>query len=183
MKLSDYEKSVKRMAESAVDYDFSNKGYEHAGIVLTHLIKNAITSYKMYSGSLCSEVLDQNNTVTKSIIDAANRGVDIQILLEHPPKTMSDVSGALKKVMEMSESCKNIEVKCASSEFIDALSTRFLSDNLHFSVADSKAFRLEIDSEDFKAACNFNAPHLAKHLEFCFDHYFPDCEKYKLPQR
>ena len=98
---------------------------------------------------------------------------ELKIILERIPDKV-DQSHALKRVLELENNPNfNVYIKIADQGFIDLLKSRFQSGNpYHFTISDSRAFRVEIDAHKYKAICNFNNEKIASKLEQVFDSYF-----------
>ena len=162
----DYKKSVNDFAEKKVDFLFSNKGNDHAAIVVSAMFKNAENYIYMYSGSLNGDV-----TAESEFLSALRKFIDdgktLKVLLERTP-VIENCSEALKIVMEASGS-SNVIIKVIGEEAKKEFKKKELR---HFMIADGMSFRYEIDEEKYKAICNFNDIEMAKKLSDIFQKAF-----------
>lgn len=162
----DYKKSVNDFAEKKVDFLFSNKGNDHAAIVVSAMFKNAENYIYMYSGSLNGDV-----TAEPEFLHALKKFIDdgktLKVLLETTP-VVESCSEALKIVMEASGS-SNVIIKVIEEEVKKEFRKRQIK---HFMIADGMSFRYEIDEEKYKAICNFNDIEMVQKLSNIFQKAF-----------
>ena len=171
--ISDYEKSVNDLANKDASFQFENKGANHARIVVSAILNSSKNIVYMYSGSLSSDVTDDEDFL-KTLDDFLDKEITFKLLLDDIPKE-SEQSEALKKVLDASTNA-HVIVKKISKE-----AKKFLKDTEHFIVADQKAYRYETDAKEYKALCNFNDEELSKQLIELFTRAFDLCEYYIKP--
>jgi len=166
--MQDYEKSIKFLATNSENFEFTNKGAQHASIVLVNMLNQTEEEFLMFSGTFNSEVTDQD-----AFLFALERYLEsskkFKLLLEEKIKKESKAFKLFKKYAKKDGI---IEFKQASQDFLNEVKDIFEDNILHFSVSDGKRYRLETDKENFKAIGNFNDPTLAQSFKSLFeDHY------------
>ncbi len=170
MKIDRYEEVVNRLAADKTDSRFSNKGPDHATIVVNALFRNATSTVRLFTGCL------YENFYTSDIVASAvqkfleNSTVRLSILSENPLSARG---------MEWVQSLAGGDR--VSVFILDK--TKIAKDAKipnHFMVADNQAFRLEIDDAKREAVVNFNEPTLAIALSNLFDTLVERCSS-KLP--
>ncbi len=172
--ISDYEKSVNDLANKDASFQFENRGANHARIVVTAILNSSKNIVYMYSGSLNSDVTEDENFL--STLDGfLDKEITFKLLLDYLPKE-NEQSKALKKVLDASTNA-HVIVKKISKE-----AKKLLKDTGHFIVADQKAYRYETDPSEYKALCNFNDKELSKQLIELFTLSFDLCEYYLQPK-
>lgn len=170
--MEDYKKAVQYMASEQVDTEFGNKGNQHAAIVLSNMLKYSKESFKIFSGSFNKDVTNDQEFIgeLQSFLES---GKTFQLYLEKYPQD-NEIIGALKLVFDaQTKNPEAVQVKEATQTFKDDLSRIFREGKpYHFAIADSKAFRIEIDAKEYKATCNFNDPRTAEKLTNIFNDHF-----------
>ena len=168
--MDDYKNSIEFFAKNSESFEFENKGREHAAIVLQNMLKYSKTEFLIFSGCLDGDVAD-NVEFLFELEKYLESGKTFKLLLESDIN--SNKSEALKLVEKHSADSDNVKIKIASTSFLGEIKSLFEGEILHFSVADSKAFRLETDRKDFKAIGNFNDSIPSEALKGLFDTEFP----------
>lgn len=167
----DYRDAVMYLAEQKDDMLFSNKGAVHAAIVMTAFFTFAEEEVLIFSEKLNKSVANDSEFM-KALSKYIVSGKSLKVLLEKD--IPDDPSPALIKVMEAAkENPTTVELKTLRSEDIPKI-REFFTDNKvhHFAVADQRAFRVEIDPDEFKAIVSFNQPEKAAELHKLFDYLF-----------
>jgi len=168
--IEEYTEAVNYFAEQKDDMLFTNKGKDHAAIVLCAMLKNAEGKVDIFSGSLNRDVADDTRFLDalKEFIDS---GKTLRVLLESDIPT--EPSKALNMVMDAAKKSKLVQYKTLKEEDKEKMSKLFKDGQLHhFAVADRRALRLETDAIDFKALVSFNDPEYAGSLQIMFNEFF-----------
>lgn len=166
-----YEQAVDFYAKNCIDSEFPNKGSEHATIVISRIFEYAEQYVKIFSGKLNSDVAD-NPKFIQSLKRYINSGKKLEVIVEEIPEI--DKSNALKLIIESSKNpMLDVSIKKASNEFLESVRNSFKSKNIyHFIVSDDRAYRVEVDKNNFKARCNFNDTHISSILNNTFSNFF-----------
>jgi len=170
--MDSYRNAVKYLSENLIENEFSNKGPEHAAIVLEHMLKKTENEIRFFSGSFNQNVT-KDTYFMKELDKFLSSDKKFFLFLENIPTT-SNISPALAKVMEYSVKYPDrIIYKKIPEAFINELKSRFQSGNVyHFTVSDSSSYRIEVDKMNYKAVCNFNDSNIALKLKEIFDNHF-----------
>jgi len=170
--MNSYRNAVKLLSENSVKNEFSNKGPEHAAIVLEYMLKETKNEIRFFSGSF-DKTVTTNTSFIKELDKFLSSGRKFYLFLESLPP-IAEQSPALAKVIAYSKkSPNNIIYKIIPDEFVSELKLRFQSGNVyHYAVSDDSSYRIEIDKNNFKAICNFNDSDIALKLKEIFDNHF-----------
>ncbi len=166
MEVDRYAKVVNRLAQTQTDSRFSNRGPIHARIVVTAMFCNAVSTVRLYTGCL-HEPFYTSNAVLESIQKflTTSRTSRFLILSEEAPS-----HSVISRILDL---------KGASRLSIHVLDKHKVPSDMrwpdHFMVADSRAFRLEVDHENREAIVNFNEPTFSIALSNVFDTLVATC--------
>lgn len=163
-----YRDAVEILASTNDTRRFDNKGHQHAAAVLEMMFKYN-NEIRMYSGTLNSDVTDDQNFM-QALSLFLKAGKNLYVFLDNLPNE-EERSNALKKVLSYSEK-GNAIVKIATDSFVNELRGVFGGNVYHFSLGDNKAYRVEIDAENYKATCSYNKPEKVEILKQIFDKNF-----------
>lgn len=162
--LEEFRLDVERLAKNNIDEIFFNKGATHASIVLENIIDNAKKSICIYSGSLNSDVFDENlksvlrNKIEQNIINVRVIVDDFEDI--HKSECFDYLFD--KKIIIPAH--KGLKI---------LLNDLYDKNTSHFCVADRSAYRLETNTNDYKATCNFSdKSKVAAELNFIFNHFW-----------
>lgn len=158
-----YQDSIERLANKKENFVYDNESADHAAIVLSNMLRTTEREFFSFSGKFNGAVSDQENLLYQLHLYVES-GKLFNLLLEELPE-IGERSAALTMLLEHSEKHDNVRVKVASSRFIQYIENIFDGERLHFSTSDSRAYRLETDTEAFQAVCNFNGPSVAEPLK------------------
>lgn len=167
--LSTYENRIHEFAEKLDPFIFSNEGIDHAEIVFSEIYEHAKDSICIFCGNL-SEQLTSRPKLFNSLSSYLDSGKELKLLIESRPEEMSP---ALTKIIDASR--KNSKIQCRVLEDSVGINSHFnFNDNkrVHFTVADKRTFRLEIEPENYKAFCSFNNFEIGERLTQIFNQYF-----------
>jgi len=171
--MNNYKKAVEELAKNSEYMEFDNKGSEHASIVLENMLKYADTNFKIYTGNFNGDVANDD-----SFLKYFNRFIEnkkeVKVIIESLPSDVLKYSKALKRIIDLNNNpAYNVKYKLATTTFKKDLENIFQSKKpYHFSISDSKAYRVEIEPNTYKAIVNFNDPQITKKLELIFDNFF-----------
>ena len=166
-----YDHAVEYFAQNLIDSQFDNEGPEHAATVLTQMLKTS-DEIRIFSGIFNGDVTSKTFFM-KELDKFINEKKELYLILENLPEEAKQ-SKALKKVINYSKTgAYNVKYKIADTKFIKQLENSFTSNRaLHFAIGDDRSFRVEIDSGNYKARCNFNDKAISGKLKNIFDNFF-----------
>ena len=153
MKLDDlyeYGKAVSYYADNKKNNVLSNEGKEHAVIVFENIFRTAEKKVSIYARNIFSP----DNTVTSSTPYVE----EIKKFLSKPNTSMQILLQEYDK--ELSYNVLRDELK----KYPDRVTVKVISVKkvkegeafVHFCIADGRMYRMEYDTGDRKARCNFN---------------------------
>lgn len=158
-----YRDFVDNLVKNKSNETFDNKGSDHAAIVVSKMLDIAERSIYFYTGSFDAQVTENIDVLSAIERVIKKPSIDIKVLIEEIPLEKNQ-SKALQKLIQAKKNQSNIEIKEVHND-------NFLKENNigHFLVVDNKAYRYEIDMNEFKAICNFNDnKNIAKNLQLLF---------------
>lgn len=153
MEIDRYKDVVDRLAAEKKDSRFTNKGPNHAGVVVAAMLRNATSNVKLFTGKLPSNFYTSDDVLDAFKTFLAKGSVTVLVA-----DTCDDVS--LQKLKE---------VNAGKPLTFFALNEKIEKMPPHFMVADGQAFRLEMDDAKAEAVVNFNEPKIAATLSGIFD--------------
>lgn len=167
--MNKYKDFVSSLAKSKIDKLFLNSDKEHAIVVLVNLFQIANNTLRIFAGSLCKEVANSTEYV-EAISDFIERGGKVRILLNKYDENLAINSNLFKRLAYYISEGKDIQVK--RCEIKPYLNNDPEKKEIHFTVADETAYRIETDIEKRTAECNYNNPVMAKSMASFFDNLF-----------
>lgn len=169
MDIKEYKEAVEYFSNSEKNFEFTNKGKDHAATVVSNIIRTTKEELLIYSGNM-NRAVANNTSMVKILAEFLDSGKKIQIVLDEIPDE-EDRSDSLNLILAArDDSTKDVTVKIDTNHvFSDGLKELFEdSESHHFMVADGQAYRFEIDAEQYKAICNFNDTTIAGELKKSF---------------
>lgn len=160
MQIDRYQEVVNRLAETKTDSRFSNKGPDHARVVVDALFRHATSSVKLYTGHLSDDFYTSEPVLNaiKTFLQKSNS--QLCILSEREPDVQS-----IDAIRELSD---------ANQLMVYVINDKAPTDVQlpgHFMTVDNASFRLEVDDGAREAVVNFNEPSIATTLSKIFDAY------------
>ena len=183
-KLDSYREFLEGLAKREKTGIITNKGKEHASILMATLLANTDKSLKMYCTGLLPDILDELNGAYWKVFQEffKNReklkSVKVEILVQDDHRAKVEM-GEPFKVLKMAQ---EIDPNYITIKLIKENGKKKINDylgfeediNVNFSVFDSKAFRLEYDTKEYKAIGSFDDENRCKILSDIFDTVFND---------
>ena len=165
----DYKVFVRHLAETNDPRTFLNSDENHALDVFLSLFQTAKESVRIFAGCLCKHV-GNNISYVIALSEFVERGGKLFILLNDYDEEAAKNSSLYKRLAYYASKKMPVCVKKTTAR------PYFTSDPekrpFHFTVADDKAYRLEVDIEQRAAECSFNNPMMAAALAEYFDKVF-----------
>jgi hypothetical protein len=171
-----YKEFVRFLSENRVRKEFLNSDQEHALSVFINLFGQASKIVRIFAGCLSVELSNRPEYIV-AISDFIERGGDVRILLNKYDESLIIKSNLMRRLSYYSsieEYREHIKIKSTKKKFF------YVEDpdkkELHFTVVDENAYRIETDVEERSATCNFNNPENAKVLVKLFDELYESIE-------
>lgn len=171
--MNTYKKFVSTLATAHSNRVFLNSDKEHALIVLIELFKNANFKLRIFAGSLCHHVGNTSEYV-EALSDFIERGGSVDILLNNFNVDEAKRSNLFKRLAYYASELKPISVKTTSVK--PYLANDAEKKPIHFTIGDEISYRIETNTEERTAECNFNNPIVAKGTAEFFDKLFNQAE-------
>jgi hypothetical protein len=166
-----YRKFVEDLAKNKTNKEFLNADTSHALIVFGNLFKYAEEEICIFASCLCGDSEDylaNQNEYLQELSSFIERGGKLSILLNNYVAEKAASSRLMKRIayyQTESQYKDNIQLKETASRFHLSKET---DKEIHFTVADEKAYRIELDIEKKIASCNFNNPSTATNIKRVF---------------
>lgn len=173
-----YRKFVEDLARLKINKEFLNADTSHALIVFGNLFKYAEKEISIFAGCLCGESEDylaNQNEYLQELSSFIERGGKLSILLNNYVAEKAANSRLMRRIayyQTQDQYKDNIQLKQTNSRF--RLTKESSDKEIHFTVADEKAYRIELDIEKKVASCNFNNPSTATNIKEAFTTIFDE---------
>lgn len=164
-----YKDFVYLMAKIDENRTFLNSDEDHALDVLVQLFQLAQKTVRIFAGSLCQHVGNKSEYVI-ALSEFIERGGELRILLNNYNEEIAKTSNLYKRLAYYKSQGKPVFVKTTNSHPYRTGDPE--KREVHFTIGDEKAYRIETDTEKRTAECNFNNPELAKTTADFFDMLF-----------
>lgn len=166
---SDYADFVRLLARIGENRTFLNSDEEHALTVLVQLFQTAKEEIRVFAGCLYEHIGDSPEYII-ALSEFIERGGKLYILLNAYDENRAKESNLFKRLSYYKSLGKPVSVKTSGAHpYVTRDGER---KEVHFTVADGKAYRIETDTEKRSAVCNFNNPALAEQVTGIFDTLF-----------
>jgi hypothetical protein len=163
-----YQKKIEELASEGKNEVFYNSSEAHATAVLTSMVRHSHNEIKILCGSMCSEVSNDQEYM-KELALFLDRNGKLKIILakynEQDNFRQKPIYKLLKPYIDGQVIIKKIDSTIS-----------YKGSPAHFTVADNKAFRLEIDIEKRIAFGNFNDPKSVQSLSDMFNNVFENAK-------
>ena len=157
------------MALSNEDRMFLNSDEDHALDVLVQLFQLSEKQIRIFAGCLCKHVGNKPEYVV-ALSEFIERGGTLYILLNAYDEECAKTSNLYKRLAYYKSLKKPIIIKKTSAK--PYLTGDPAKKEVHFTVGDKKAYRIETDVNKRTAECNFNNPRIATNTADFFDNLF-----------
>lgn len=164
-----YKEFIASIVKSGENRTFLNSDESHALAVLVQLFQIAQREIRIFAGCLCKHVGDQPEYIV-ALSEFIERGGTLHILLNKYDKDCARTSNLYKRLAYYKSKGYPIVIKKT------ALRPYRTEDpdkkEVHFTVGDECAYRIETDVDKRTAECNFANPVLGKQTAAFFDSLF-----------
>lgn len=168
--VEEYRNFVSSLAKGeGVNRVFMNSDEDKALVVLVELFKSAKTIVRIFAANLCQHVGNQKDYI-EALSDFIEKGGEVRILINKYDKEAALQSDLYKRLAYYKSEGKPVYLKetTARPYYTNDESKK----EVHFTIADSKGFRIETDTQKRTARCNFNNPDEAAGVIKFFDEEF-----------
>ncbi|MBD5297074.1 MAG: hypothetical protein HDS21_03235 [Bacteroides sp.] len=175
--MNDFKNMVSRLAQLGENRLFLNSSEEHAVVVLSEMFKVAESNIRIFAGCLYEHVGNSPEYI-QALSDFIERGGSVKILLNNFNPQEGAKSNLFKRLAYYQELGKSVEIR--STDAKPYLANDEAKKEVHFTIADERAYRIETDIKERTAACNFDGETLAKKFATFFDNIFSEATEIKL---
>jgi hypothetical protein len=164
--LRQYRKAVRKFANSKANYTLPNSSSKHATIIMCNIFRTAENYICIFAGTLAGVVSNEDwRRELRNFLEKENTRLDV--ILESRPE--GEFSQPIKDIIEAKKKYSNrISISYATN---DEVIRNLFGDGIkrHFTFADGRMFRLEIDTENYIASASFNQPEMVENLKRKFE--------------
>lgn len=154
-----------------VNRTFLNSDKEKALIVLVELFKSAKKEIRIFAASLCHYVGTETEYI-EALSDFIENGGVVKILLNSYKEEEIRQSDLFRRLAYYQSEGYSVTLK--STNVKPYYAGDETKNEVHFTIADDKGYRIETDIEKRTAKCNFNNPEEARDTVQFFDQVFND---------
>lgn len=164
--MQEYRKYISSLAEKRVNEDFMNSDEEHALEVLVKIFRMSSTTLRIFAHNLCNDVAN-NSEYVQAISDFIEKGGSVKILLNDFSEEEALSSNLMKRLAFYQLQGKDIIIRTSHDK--PFMSNDSEKKEVHFTIGDEVAYRIETDVVERTAICNFNNEEYAKQLIIFYD--------------
>ncbi|MBW4712497.1 hypothetical protein KZY63_06910 [Prevotella histicola] len=166
---SNYRDFVASIAASRENRTFLNSDEDHALDVLVQLFQQAQHDVRIFAGCLCKHVGNKPEYVV-ALSEFIERGGKLRILLNAYEEECAKDANLYKRLSYYQTQGKPIQIKSANIHpYMEGDPNK---KEIHFTIGDECAYRIETDIDKRTAQCNFNNPEFAEKIVKFFDNHF-----------
>jgi len=166
--MKNYKKHIENLARNEESLVFKNSSARHASMVLSSIFGHSTEYLRIFAGTLNGEVQNEEY-ITQMHLYLKGNG-KLKILLDNYTQINTELLELFKKYNYLNPDL--VELKQTTQYIID----KETNERLHFTVGDSKMYRIENDITTRTATCSFNYPTLSVNLEKIFDKMFSNSD-------
>lgn len=167
--MQDYREFVRFLSKSGDGRIFLNSDENCALEVLVEIFQNAQKEVRIFAGCLCKHVGNQPAYVI-ALSEFIERGGVLKILLNAYDENAAKESNLYKRLAYYKSLNKPITIKSTLAHPYRIGDPE--KKEIHFTIGDRKAYRIETDIEKRTAECSLNNPNLANITADFFDMLF-----------
>lgn len=164
-----YKEFISLIAKSGENRTFLNSDETHALAVLVQLFQIAQHKVRIFAGCLCKHVGNQPEYIV-ALSEFIERGGTLHILLNNFDEDYARTSNLYKRLAYYKSKGYPMVIKKTTLRPYKTGDQE--KKEVHFTIGDECAYRIETDVEQRTAECNFANPILAKQTADFFDSLF-----------
>lgn len=161
-----YKAYIEHLANNRINENFINSDEVHALQVLIQIFEHSQKTIRIFASNLCSSVPNKPEYIL-TISDFIERGGELRILLNAYDSSSALTSALMKRLAYFKLNGRKISLKQTDAKPYYASDP--IKSEIHFTIGDSDAYRIETNIETRTADCNFNNPTLATKYVTFFD--------------
>lgn len=166
--IEEYKEDLEKASKGNENRIVLNDGPVKASILTTILLKNSKDFVYIYSNNLNKVVTSNKEFISILESKLSDPKIEVKILLNEATNN-KEIEKLFKKYAEYKKFNNQIVIVKDFTKI-----KQVFKDDMHFSVYDNKAYRLEYNTISYKAEANFNEPKMANGLKELFLYLFED---------
>ncbi|GHT00990.1 hypothetical protein AGMMS49525_00590 [Bacteroidia bacterium] len=169
-KMKEYRDAVEFLAEHEVNSVMLNSGNEHATIIFQNIFSNSKNHIKILAGNLHNDVTESPEYIAGLVKFLQLRNSKLDIMLDRFDGTQKSM--LFEKLFLYKE---KINIKSTNTEFYFSKANEkeeSTKNPVHFCIGDKRMYRLETDTKQRSARCNFNDSEYVSKLDGLFSKAF-----------
>jgi hypothetical protein len=159
--LAEYEDSMRNLADVQDTFDFSNSSAAHASVVMCNIFRTADDYVYIFAEDLAGNVSNERYVNELKRFMRKDNRTTLTVILEAAPKRRS---AAIKAILECKEHKPGKITIGYANDTQKAQDLLEEGKKMHFTIADDRMYRKEIDTDEFVAKGSFNNPEQVKFL-------------------
>ena len=163
--LDSYEKAVEYNADNKINTVFYNKDKQHAIIVFNAIFRHAKNSIFIAAGNLNNDVTSNQKYLVGIRKFLSLDNAKLHILVSEIKEEGNALFNLLKEYKD------KVCIKCSDGKMF----TNQKNDIIHFCVADGCMYRIENDTKERCASCNFYDTDISEKLNNSFMQAYKQC--------
>lgn len=167
--LAEYKDFVKQLSLNEDGRIFLNSDTGHAVVVAEQIFRQSKEEVRIFAKNLCRTIGNTPEYIS-ALSDFIERGGKVRILLNGYEEECAKVSNLYKRLAYYKSLGNDIIVKTTNA--IPFRSDDEEQKEIHFTVGDKKAYRIETDTEQRSAECSMNNVDIATNTAEFFDELF-----------
>ena len=167
--LAKYREFVRTLSAKSDGRIFLNSDPQHAVIVFEQIFDQSQEIMRIFAGNLTRTVGNDPAYIT-ALSDFVERGGTIKILLNNYNEDLARKSNLYKRLAYYKSMGKDIVVKKTTAKPYRTSDAE--QKEIHFTVGDRKAYRIETNIESRTAECSMDSPEIASITADFFDQLF-----------
>lgn len=162
-----YIEYISLLSANKVDKDFANSNTEKAKEVLVKIFEQSKEFVRIFARSLCNNEVSNSSKYILALSDFIERGGKVEIAVNSYNEEDVKQSDLFKRLSYYIAEGKHVLIYRTDAK--PYLTNDPEKKEVHFTIGDDVAYRLETDIANRTAVCNFNSPERAKSLIEFFD--------------
>ncbi len=167
--LVEYKRFVKQLGENNDGRIFLNSDPDHAVVVTEQIFRQSKEEVRVFAKNLCRTIGNTPEYIS-ALSDFIEKGGKVRILLNGYEEGCAKGSNLYKRLAYYKSQGKDIIVKTTTA--IPYRADDEEQKEIHFTIGDKKAYRIEIDTECRSAECSMNNVDIATKMADFFDELF-----------
>lgn len=167
--LVEYKRFVKQLSENNDGRIFLNSDPDHAVVVAGQIFRQSKEEVRIFAKNLCRTIGNEPEYIS-ALSDFIERGGKVRILLNGYEEECAKNSNLYKRLAYYKSQGSDIIVKTTTA--IPYRSNDEEQKEIHFTIGDKNAYRIETNTEQRSAECSMNNVDIATNTANFFDELF-----------